>query len=92
MGQASIYDESAVLAARLALKLVHLGLDVRHLRMYLIAAQREAGVLEQLLLGRLTSGDGASRALARRDLEELVEVGTQFRQLLLQQSLGELNR
>jgi len=91
-GQASIYDVSALLIARLALKLVGLGLDVRHLRMYLMAAQREAGVLEQLLSGRLTSGDGASRTSARRDLEDLVEVGARLRQLLLQQSLPEFNR
>ena len=60
VGRTRVYDGSALLAARLAVRLLSLGLDVRHLRMYLIAAQREAGVLEQLLVTRVASGDSAS--------------------------------
>ena len=91
-GRTRVYDESALLAARLAVRLLSLGLDVRHLRMYLIAAQREAGVLEQLLVARVASGDSASRESAQHDLEEGVEAGSRLHHLLLRRSLTGLNR
>ena len=91
-GRTSVYDESALLAARLAVRLLSLGLDVRHLRMYLIAAQREAGVLEQLLMARVASGDSTSRESAQHDLEEVVEAGSRLHHLLLRRSLTGLNR
>ena len=91
-GRTRVYDESALLVARLAVRLLSLGLDVRHLRMYLIAAQREAGVLEQLLAARVTSGDSASRELAQHDLEEVVEAGSRLHHVLLRRSLTGLNR
>ena len=91
-GRTRVYDESALLAARLAVRLLSLGLDVRHLRMYLIAAQREAGVLEQLLVARVASGDSASRESAQHDLEEVVEAGSRLHHLLLRRSLTGLNR
>ena len=91
-GRTKVYDESALLAARLAVRLLSLGLDVRHLRMYLMAAQREAGVLEQLLVARMDSGDSASRESAQHDLEEVVETGSRFHHLLLRRSLTGLNR
>ena len=91
-GRTRVYDESALLAARLAVRLLTLGLDVRHLRMYLIAAQREAGVLEQLLVARVTSGDSTSRESAQHDLEEVVEAGSRLHHVLLRRSLTGLNR
>ena len=91
-GRARVYGESALLAARLAVRLLSLWLDVRHLRMYLIAAQREAGVLEQLLVARVASGDSASRESAQHDLEEVVEAGSRLHHLLLRRSLTGLNR
>ena len=92
VGRTRVYDGSALLAARLAVRLLSLGLDVRHLRMYLIAAQREAGVLEQLLVTRVASGDSASRESAQHDLEEVVEAGSRLHHLLLRRSLTGLNR
>ena len=91
-GRTRVYDESALLTARLAVRLLSLGLDVRHLRMYLMAAQREAGVLEQLLVARVASGDSASRESAQHDLEEVVETGSRLHHLLLRRSLTGLNR
>jgi len=91
-GRTRVYDESALLAGRMAVRLLGLGLDVRHLRMYLIAAQREAGILEQLLVARVASGDSASRKSAQHDLEEVVAVGSRLHQLLLRRSLTGLNR
>ena len=91
-GRTRVYDGSALLAARLAVRLLSLGLDVRHLRMYLIAAQREAGVLEQLLVTRVASGDSSSRESAQHDLEEVVEAGSRLHHLLLRRSLTGLNR
>ena len=91
-GRTKVYDESALLTARLAVRLLSLGLDVRHLRMYLMAAKREAGVLEQLLVARLASGDSASRESAQHDLEEVVEIGSRLHHLLLRRSLTGLNR
>ena len=92
VGQTRVYDESALLVARLALRLLNLGLDVRHLRMYLVSAQREAGVLEQLLTVRAISSNGPFRELVRGELDEAVETGSQLHQLLLRQSLTGFDR
>lgn len=91
-GNTRVYDEGALMAARMAVRLLDLGLDVRHLRMYLIAAQRESGVLEQLLVTRATSDDSAFRESARHDLEEAVEAGSSLHRLLLRRLLTRLGR
>ncbi len=82
-------DDEALLVVRLAARFLELGVDARHLRMFLVGAQREAGVLEQALLPRVRDDD-RSRRQVRSQLDELVEAGSRLRELLLRRSLGGL--
>ena len=50
LGTVAYYDDHAVEVARLAATFFRHGVEARHLRMFLMAAQREVGVYEQLLL------------------------------------------
>ena len=87
-GRTVVYDGDALLVVRVAARFVKHGFDVRHLRMYLVAAQREAGILEQVLVPRRRSGDGRSAGEARRLLDELTDAGAALHDLLLRRSLG----
>jgi len=82
-GRASRYDGSALLMARLAARFAELGMEPRHLRMFKVAADREAGVLEQLVAPHVGSGHDA----AADRLRELVELGGDVRALLLRREL-----
>jgi DNA-binding transcriptional MerR regulator len=88
-GSAIVYDGEALHVVRLAARFLELGVDPRHLRMFLVGAQREAGVLEQALLPRLR-GDDRSRREVRAQLDELIDAGSQLREIMLRRSLGRL--
>ncbi len=93
-GTATVYDDDAVLVARVAACFLDHGLDVRHLRGYLVAAQREAGLLEQVLRP-LTAGrgdDSASVAEMRRRADELLDAGSALHEMLLRREMGDLGR
>jgi hypothetical protein len=92
VGSITIYDDDALLIASLAAVCLGHGLDVRHLRMHLVAAQREAGVLEQILRPRLRGDDKRTLAAVRTQLEELVEAGAQIRDVMRRRSMGRLGR
>ncbi|MEE3353861.1 MAG: MerR family transcriptional regulator, partial [Actinomycetota bacterium] len=87
-GTSVVYDGDALLVARVAARFAEHGFDVRHLRMYLVAAQREAGIIEQMLRPILRDGDGRSRAEVRRLVNELSDAGAALHDLLLRRSLG----
>ena len=87
-GTSVVYDGDALLVARVAARFAEHGFDVRHLRMYLVAAQREAGIIEQMLRPKLREGDGRSRAEVRRLVDELSDAGAALHDLLLRRSLG----
>lgn len=91
-GSTTVYDSDALLVARLARTCADNGLDMRHLRMHLVAAQREAGVLEQILLPRLRSGDPEAVAAVRSRFEALVVAGGQIRDIMRRRSMGRLGR
>ncbi len=90
-GSATVFDDDALLVAKLASRFLVLGFDLRPLRMYLVAAQREAGVFEQVLLPRLRD-DQKTRAAVQGQLDELTEAGSRLRELMLRRSLGKLGR
>ena len=87
-GRTVVYDGDALLVVRVAARFVQHGFDVRHLRMYLVAAQREAGILEQVLLPLHWKGVGRAGGEARRLLDELAAAGAALHDLLLRRSLG----
>ena len=90
-GTSTVYDDEAILVGRMAACFVGHGFDIRHLRMYLVAAQREAGLLEQLVgpvVGIDGEGSGRPLAEARRLVDELTDAGSALHELLLRRELG----
>ena len=90
VGSKEIFEGDSLLTIKSAKRLFELGMETRHLRMYLVAAQREAGVIEQLLSGKTKSGDMESRTEAKRELEEVVILGREIHKCLLKLSLDGL--
>ena len=90
VGSKEIFEGDSLLTIRSAKRLFELGMETRHLRMYLVAAQREAGVIEQLFSAKTKSGDSESRTEARRELDEVVVLGREIHKCLLKLSLDGL--
>ena len=59
-----LFDQVDLAVARLARRGVELGMSPRHLRMYLVAAVREAGLLEQLAMPLLKQRNPDAKARA----------------------------
>jgi len=83
-----VFDEHSLLIARTAVRLQSFGLDARHLRMYKVATDREAGVLRQLFAARLRKR-GARRDQARAELAEVMMLGESLRRTLMRRDLGD---
>ena len=90
VGSKEIFEGDALLTIKSAKRLFELGMETRHLRMYLVAAQREAGVIEQLFSAKTKSGDVESRSEAKRELDEVVTLGREIHKCLLKLSLDGL--
>ena len=83
-GADPVFDHDALLTARTAAALADHGIPARNLRMFKVAADREAGIYEQLL-GPLIARGETDRL--RTELAEIVELTEQLRRLLLQRTL-----
>jgi len=90
VGNKKIFDGDSLLTIKSAKRLFELGMETRHLRMYLVAAQREAGVIEQLFSAKTKSGDVKSRIEARSELDEVIVLGREIHKCLLKLSLDGL--
>ncbi len=74
-----LYTGDDLIAARLVAAFLDHGIEPRHLRPFKVAAEREAGLIEQRLSGIASGGE-------RRDaLAELMRLGEDLRSLLLRQ-------
>jgi DNA-binding transcriptional MerR regulator len=87
VGSAVLYDDEALVVARLASSFLRQGVEPRHLRMYKMAADREAGFLEQLASPMVRQRDPAARRQAFELVGELCSLGDQLRASLLRRSL-----
>lgn len=87
VGQNTYYDEDALLVARLAAGFLQHGLEARHLRMYRNAAEREAGLYEQVILPLVKQRSPQARAQANASLNELAHLGERLRTAMLRQAL-----
>ena len=87
VGGATFYDEHAVVAARTAVEFLRYGVEPRHLRLYRNAADREAGLIEQVIMPWVKQRNPQSRAQARTTLEALARLGGELREAVLRQSL-----
>lgn len=86
-GGSVYYDEEALLVARVAADFRRFGVEARHLRFYKTAAEREAGLFEQIVTPLLKQRNPHARAEAVRNVGELSGLGEQLRTSMLRLAL-----
>jgi DNA-binding transcriptional MerR regulator len=87
VGGTAYFDEAALAVAQLAGAFARHGVEARHLRMYKNAADREAGLFEQIVMPLVKQRNPQARRQAMATLEELSGLGRELRQALLRQAL-----
>jgi len=87
LGNTVYYGDDALLVAQLAAGFMSHGVEARHLRMYKVAAEREAGVFEQLVMPLLKQRNPGARRQATERLDELAGLGARLRSAMLRQAL-----
>ncbi len=92
-GQAGFYDEDAVVLARTAYAMSKYGLEVRHLRAFKLAADREAGLVAQIA-GPVAKGrDAGARDRAEEMIRELAALSLTLHTCLVKAAVrGTLDR
>jgi DNA-binding transcriptional MerR regulator len=83
----TVYDGDAVIVARAAASFVRFGIEARHLRMYKVAAEREAGFMEQVVMPLLKQRNPTARQQAAENIGEMATLGEQLRAALLRGAL-----
>ncbi len=83
-GNETVFSSDALLLAETAAALANHGIQARNLRMFKIAADREAGVYEQLLAPLIARGD-KERFLT--ELTEIIDLTEKLRRLMLLQAI-----
>lgn len=87
LGDAVFYDGDCLMIATKAAGFLQRGVEARHLRMYKVAAEREAGFMEQLTLPLLKQRNPQARREAVELVEELSALGHDLRGALLRSNL-----
>ena len=80
---ASGFDETDREIVTTAMELAEFGVEPRHLRLFRVSSDREAGLLEQVLSARLRSRNPERRKEAVAELETLAALASQLRHLTL---------
>ena len=81
------YDSDALVIARTARELADFGIEPRHLRAFKTAADREAGLVEQVVEPLKRGGDTASRAKAEESMNELAALTVRMHATLVKTRL-----
>jgi DNA-binding transcriptional MerR regulator len=84
-----IYGDDAVVVARKAAVFFRHGAEPRHLRMFKVAADREAGFFEQIILPLLKQRNPAAKQQAIENLNELAQLGEALHAAFLRAALRE---
>ncbi|MFN8019492.1 MAG: MerR family transcriptional regulator [Acidimicrobiales bacterium] len=87
LGDDVFYDGDALIVASKAAGFLDRGVEARHLRMFKVAAEREAGFLEQLAMPLLKQRNPQARRDAVELVEELSALGHDLRSALLRANL-----
>ncbi len=87
LGQQTVYEPSAVVVAEVAAAFVALGIEVRHLKTWRTAAEREAGLFEQRITPLLRQRNPQAREQSLAILDELVRLGGRLRGVMVEQAL-----
>lgn len=89
VGDDEVYDEQAVVVARLARGFLRHGVEARHLRMYKTFAEREATFVSQLVAPVIRQKNPDARRQARETVSELARLGGGMRAAMLRLALRE---
>jgi DNA-binding transcriptional MerR regulator len=81
------YDEDALTVANLAAAFRAFGIEPRHLRLFRNAADRELGLIEQVVIPLLRQRNPESRQRAVQGADQLAALGQSMRATLLRQAL-----
>jgi hypothetical protein len=81
------YDENALAVANLAASFRAFGIEPRHLRLYRNAADREMGLIEQVVIPLLRQRNPESRQRAVEAAEQLAALGQSMRASLVRMAL-----
>jgi DNA-binding transcriptional MerR regulator len=84
------FDETDREVVQTALELASYGVEPRHLRLFRVAAEREAGLLQQLLTVGLRSRNPERRREALESLESLAALASHMRHLMLISELRQI--
>ena len=77
------YDDDALTIARVGAVFFRRGVEARHLRMYLTAAEREAALFAQVLMPYVRQRNPEARERLQEELGDLATAGRQLRNALL---------
>jgi DNA-binding transcriptional MerR regulator len=90
IGGAPYYTREAAVIARLAWAFARHGVEARHLRAFKGAAEREAGLVQQVIMPLLRQRNPQAREAAAHAVDELSELGGELRSALLRAALADL--
>ena len=91
-GARVVFDEDALVVAKLASEFASHGIGPRHLRMFRVFAEREAGLYDQVIAPRLRRRNPDARAQARDDLVDLARLGRALRAAFLRSATAGMLR
>jgi DNA-binding transcriptional MerR regulator len=86
-GPARLFNEDAVEIGRLAAQFIDSGVDARHLRGWMTAADREASLYEQLVTPRMRQRNPQARTEALAQLRHLDDLGAKMRTAMMRKAL-----
>ena len=89
-GGLDYYDREALSIAFVAAGFARHGVEARHLRAWRNAAEREVSVFEQVVLPQLRQRNPQARAQAHETLDELAELGSTLRAVLVRRGTREV--
>ena len=91
IGGASYYTRDAAVIVQLAWAFARHGVEARHLRAYKGAAEREAGLVQQVIMPLIRQRNPEARQTALQTVEELSQLGGELRAALLRSALADLH-
>lgn len=90
IGDEGGYTDTDRETVQTALELSSFGVEPRHIRLFRVAAEREAGLLEQVLAAGLRSKTPERRRDALQELEKLAALASHMRHLMLVSELRKI--
>jgi DNA-binding transcriptional MerR regulator len=90
LGGTDYFDADALAVAKAAAGFLQFGIEARHLKQFKSAAEREAGLFEQIVLPLLKQRNPAARRQAAESLEQLGHLGEALRGALVRQAVRDI--